>query len=1063
MSEKENKEAALRDLLRNHPGISIKDCNVILRKDFPTGSSGPAYARIKQEVAEEVASESTEAVLPEKAEAQCVDVEVSTGLEEAISEEQTPVREEPVLESEVAEGEVELRAEEPFLESEVADGEVELRVEEPEPQIPEPEPEETRNFYPVDIRVRIPHAETVHLTGDFNRWKLNECEMQRGENFHWVYQQQLPEGEHHFKFLVNGREWFIDFGRVRVMDKTGVSHPLVVSCEGARSEAGPAVDASPKDDVLLAALGGKRRKEVLALLIGRYGGMVVALCRLYLKEEGEAQKAAAAVFLELIVSQESRKKPSSCLAGELFASAFRSANRLKDMLESEGGNLPGASRVAGAGSETHKEQDAIVAQLPEELRTALVLRDVLGHPPDLCAGISGMTEEHFRVDYEKAHARMRRTLGSRGRAYDPSNSLQKGESLPPGLDEAILLSADDIDKAKARFAPSSAEGLARALAKERKPKGGKKKWAAIALAGLLVLLPLAWMSLTWESEPQGKVVGRTRTAPEESSVRHTRRAHLGLPAQMENPSPAPSVQMPLSPPTSPQGVVVRVHSVQAGALPQDGPAGEAKNKDGASLGKTGLDLPNAAAAPAESADSAAPGGTFSLRAALVDERGRSLTGFEVSIVSADAGTYLHARSDDYGSLIFSRLKEGRYRLESESTTHVFPFLAEIRLNAANPLAELGEIIVRRAASISGKVLAEDDRPLEGLQVLCKKQGGGSEQLSEMTSAQGTFVFDRLEKGAFYDLFFNPDKHLGYRGDDMKGLEADDLDLQVRLERIQGQVSISGRVENRAGHGLSRAMILVRSASTTAVTRSDEDGRFTIEHVMPEEAVLGIFHKDYAPLVREVDLSTLDQPGFSMGVGVELLGHVSQQELGFLADVHLSLSSALLKRLAPETLFREDEDHLEEFSLLEPTALSGPSGRFSMSRVPLGTWILKAKSYRRALQNNEDSPDEIEIETEISVREGMAEVELRFPPAGSAVIQGTVFGSFDQGLMLLEWERGDVHFRASRIFRPNTPFLVERLREGKYKLSWSDAKKKLEATRKVYLAEGENLLLELALP
>ncbi|WP_431107281.1 hypothetical protein [Winogradskyella poriferorum] len=51
-------------------------------------------------------------------------------------------------------------------------------------------------------------AKTVILSGDFNDWTEDDCEMTKVDNC-WVYDKSLSGGKHHYKFIVDG-EWITD-------------------------------------------------------------------------------------------------------------------------------------------------------------------------------------------------------------------------------------------------------------------------------------------------------------------------------------------------------------------------------------------------------------------------------------------------------------------------------------------------------------------------------------------------------------------------------------------------------------------------------------------------------------------------------------------------------------------------------------------------------------------------------------------------------------------------------------------------------------------------------------
>ncbi len=57
----------------------------------------------------------------------------------------------------------------------------------------------------INFSIEAPDAESVFLCGDFNDWDPNAYPMQRMPNGVWKLQLDLPSGEHHYWFLVDGK------------------------------------------------------------------------------------------------------------------------------------------------------------------------------------------------------------------------------------------------------------------------------------------------------------------------------------------------------------------------------------------------------------------------------------------------------------------------------------------------------------------------------------------------------------------------------------------------------------------------------------------------------------------------------------------------------------------------------------------------------------------------------------------------------------------------------------------------------------------------------------------
>jgi 1,4-alpha-glucan branching enzyme len=61
----------------------------------------------------------------------------------------------------------------------------------------------------------MPHAGSVELLGTFCDWKAERgggaVELERGEDGWWTARMSLPEGDHEFCYLVDGRTWMPDY------------------------------------------------------------------------------------------------------------------------------------------------------------------------------------------------------------------------------------------------------------------------------------------------------------------------------------------------------------------------------------------------------------------------------------------------------------------------------------------------------------------------------------------------------------------------------------------------------------------------------------------------------------------------------------------------------------------------------------------------------------------------------------------------------------------------------------------------------------------------------------
>lgn len=66
----------------------------------------------------------------------------------------------------------------------------------------------------MEFQVYLPHAERVELVGDFTDWEKRALPMRRGDGDQrgwWRAACRVPDGDHSFSYLVDGRYWMPDY------------------------------------------------------------------------------------------------------------------------------------------------------------------------------------------------------------------------------------------------------------------------------------------------------------------------------------------------------------------------------------------------------------------------------------------------------------------------------------------------------------------------------------------------------------------------------------------------------------------------------------------------------------------------------------------------------------------------------------------------------------------------------------------------------------------------------------------------------------------------------------
>jgi len=80
----------------------------------------------------------------------------------------------------------------------------------------------------VTFRVEAPEAKSVHVVGDFNRWKVGDTAMTR-EREGWTVGLELPPGRYAYQYVLDGKTWLCDpASPLRVEDGFGGTNSLVI-------------------------------------------------------------------------------------------------------------------------------------------------------------------------------------------------------------------------------------------------------------------------------------------------------------------------------------------------------------------------------------------------------------------------------------------------------------------------------------------------------------------------------------------------------------------------------------------------------------------------------------------------------------------------------------------------------------------------------------------------------------------------------------------------------------------------------------------------------------------
>ena len=84
------------------------------------------------------------------------------------------------------------------------------------PKKKQPKLSET-NKHKVQFKFYSPEAKEVYLAGSFNKWNPIKKKMKQNQKGEWLTRIILAEGEHHYKYIVDG-QWINDPGAARYVD-----------------------------------------------------------------------------------------------------------------------------------------------------------------------------------------------------------------------------------------------------------------------------------------------------------------------------------------------------------------------------------------------------------------------------------------------------------------------------------------------------------------------------------------------------------------------------------------------------------------------------------------------------------------------------------------------------------------------------------------------------------------------------------------------------------------------------------------------------------------------------
>jgi RNA polymerase sigma-70 factor (ECF subfamily) len=201
---------------------------------------------------------------------------------------------------------------------------------------------------------------------------------------------------------------------------------------------------SPSDVMLFERWRASRDADAFAEIVSRHAGMVYATCRRVLGNATDAEDAAQDCFVELM---QTTRGARSSLAGWLYTIAV---HRALDRMKTEKRRRTREQQFAAAQAATVEVQvdevlahiDTAIADLPDRLRTPIVLRFLEGRTHDSIAEELAVAESTVRYRLERGVEEVRKTLKRRGIAVAPAAlaaalATDLAGAAPPTLTAAI--------------------------------------------------------------------------------------------------------------------------------------------------------------------------------------------------------------------------------------------------------------------------------------------------------------------------------------------------------------------------------------------------------------------------------------------------------------------------------------------------------------------------------------------------------------------------------------------------------------------------------------------------
>jgi len=308
-----------------------------------------------------------------------------------------------------------------------------------------------------------------------------------------------------------------------------------------------------------------------------------------------------------------------------------------------------------------------------------------------------------------------------------------------------------------------------------------------------------------------------------------------------------------------------------------------------------------------------------------------------------------------------------------------------------PTEPLLEVVLRPAASVRGRVMDGDGRPIEAAKVSIDRSddlpgvaqaeaAGPGGSANAVTDAEGRYVLEGLSAGSFEIRAWSP-RHRASPWTPVAVASGAAMDLPD-LVLLPGE-TLAGRVTTVGGEPVAE----VRVIAGPRATRTGDDGAYRLEGLDPGTQTLLFRHPRYPAQQREVEIHAGDN---RLDVAFEPGQTVAGRVLAGGRPV-----PGLRVRLEPEDVVRG----------IAAAARSDGDGHFRFEEVPDGRYAVGV----------EDPAFEVGAATASVVVAGEAVEGLRIDLVATATASGAILGLAEEDLLAVRVEaRNGVRRRAGEV-------------------------------------------------